>query len=124
MVKSLADALRILLYICFSKIIPDGFATCPQGGGQENQLFFSLAPFKEGTYSVEFSSSLSILQAFSICTAALDSRKVHELLNSCEEKTFGEPMIVENAGTSATNRIEGEVPRYISYPPLSPVGRV
>ncbi|KAF4349445.1 hypothetical protein G4B88_026225 [Cannabis sativa] len=94
--------------------------------GQENQLFFSLSPFKEGAYSVEFNSSLSILQAFSICVAALESRKLCERLdpsNSSEEKTCGEPILVENAGTSAGSVIEAEVPSYI-YPPLSPVGRV
>lgn len=95
---------------------------------QENQQVFSLSPFKEGIYSVEFNSSLSILQAFSICTAVLDSRKrceFSESRNPFEEKTFGEqPMLVQNAGTSGPSRIEGEVPRYMSYPPLSPVGRV
>ncbi|XP_062085084.1 uncharacterized protein LOC133791180 [Humulus lupulus] len=107
--------------------ITDRLELFPQEGGQENQLFFSLSPFKEGVYSVEFNSSLSILQAFSICIAALDSRKLcerSEPSKSLEEKTCGEPILVENAGTSAGSVIEAEVPSYISYPPLSPVGRV
>ncbi|PON80922.1 hypothetical protein TorRG33x02_232550 [Trema orientale] len=107
--------------------ITDRLELLTQGGGQEKQLFFSLAPFKEGIYSVEFNSSLSKLQAFSICIAALDCRKLCEHLepsNSCEEKTCTEPMLVENAGTSASSRVVEEVPRYVSYPPLSPVGRV
>ncbi|EXB30485.1 hypothetical protein L484_006035 [Morus notabilis] len=108
--------------------ITDRLELFTRGGMQENQQVFSLSPFKEGIYSVEFNSSLSILQAFSICTAVLDSRKrceVSESRNPFEEKTFGEqPMLVQNAGTSGPSRIEGEVPRYMSYPPLSPVGRV
>ena len=94
---------------------------------QEDQQVFSLAPFKEGSYSVEFHSTLSVLLAFSICTAVLDSKKQCELVessNSVEEKNIGEPILVQNAGTSGPSRTEAEVPRYVSYPPHSPVGRV
>lgn len=110
--------------------ITDRLELFTQGGVQENQHVFSLSPFKEGIYSVEFNSSLSILQAFSICTAALDSREQCDVLESSnpfEEKTFGDQqptMLVQNAGTSGPSRVDGEVPRYMSYPPLSPVGRV
>lgn len=103
------------------------FNTCQQGGAQSKPLF-SLAPFKDGVYSVEFSSPLSTLQAFSICIAVLDNRNLRELsepCNSLEEKTFGQTMhAVQNSGVSGTSRTEGDVPRYVSYPPLSPVGRV
>ncbi|KAF3443517.1 hypothetical protein FNV43_RR13201 [Rhamnella rubrinervis] len=99
-----------------------------EGGAQESQLLFSLAPFKDGVYSVEFSSSLSTLQAFSICIAVLDSRNLRELsepFNSLEEKSLGQTMHgLQNSGVSGTSRTEGDVPRYVSYPPLSPVGRV
>ncbi|XP_004295718.1 PREDICTED: uncharacterized protein LOC101313593 [Fragaria vesca subsp. vesca] len=99
--------------------IPDRFELCYQGV-QENQPALSLAPFKDGIYSVEFSSSLSVLQAFSICIAVLDSR------NLCEFSEFRESKAtVQDDGTSDPNQTEGEVPaRYASYPPLSPVGRV
>lgn len=97
-----------------------------QGGMQENQPFFSLAPFKDGIYSVEFNSSLSLLQAFSICIAVLDSRKaceVSEISSLFEEKACGETLADD--GKRPADRTEGEVPaRYVSYPPLSPVGRV
>lgn len=103
--------------------------TYPQGGLQENQPVFSLAPFKDGIYSVEFNSSLSVLQAFSICIAVLDSWKLCEFSESknvLEEKTCEETkVILQDDGISDPNRVEGEVPaRYVSYPPLSPVGRV
>ena len=93
---------------------------------QDNKPFLSLAPFKDGIYSVEFNSSLSLMQAFSICIAVWDSRKHCELsepVTSSEERTLGETIL--NDRISPPNPIEGEAPaRYVSYPPLSPVGRV
>lgn len=109
--------------------ITDRFELYHRGGLQENQPVFSLAPFKDGIYSVEFNSSLSVLQAFSICIAVLDSWKLCEFSESenlLEEKTFEETkVILQDDGISDPNQVEGEVPaRYVSYPPLSPVGRV
>ncbi|KAK2641860.1 hypothetical protein Ddye_023623 [Dipteronia dyeriana] len=101
-----------------------------QGGVQENQPpFFSLAPFKDDIYSVEFNSSVPHLEAFSICIAVLDSQKPcvsSESTDSFEEKTPVETMSVPNDGTTALDQSKGgEIPaRYVSYPPLSPVGRV
>ncbi|KAK4856552.1 hypothetical protein QYF36_018629 [Acer negundo] len=106
------------------------FELFSQGGVQENQLpFFSLAPYKDGIYSVEFNSSVKRLEAFSICIAVLDIRKPcvsSESSDSLEEKTPVESMSVPNDGRAAPDQSEGgEVPaRYVSYPPLSPVGRV
>ncbi|PPR91924.1 hypothetical protein GOBAR_AA28749 [Gossypium barbadense] len=97
-----------------------------QGGAQDNMPFFSLASFNDGIYSVEFNSSLSLVQAFSICIAVWDSGKHCELSESVplyEERTLGETIL--NDGTNEPNQIEGEGPaRYVSYPPISPVGRV
>ncbi|CAN1329135.1 hypothetical protein LINPERPRIM_LOCUS34580 [Linum perenne] len=93
----------------------DAFQLIPQGGEGENQSMFSLAPFKDGIQSVEFHSSLSTLQAFSLCIAAVDSKNLVEAR---------EPHIVLDATPEA--RIGKDVPaRYVSYPPpLSPAGRV
>lgn len=107
--------------------VTDKFELFSQEGVQVNQPLFSLAPFKDGIYSVEFSSSLSILQAFSICIAVLDSKKPCELSEqsvSFEEKTLGETTSMQNDRLTASNRIEEVPARYASYPPLSPVGRV
>ncbi|XVF19954.1 hypothetical protein REPUB_Repub11eG0155800 [Reevesia pubescens] len=97
-----------------------------QGGVQDNKPFFNLAPFKDGIYSVEFNSSLSLMQAFSICISVWDSRKhseVSESVTSSEERTLGETIL--NDRISAPNPNEGDAPaRYVSYPPVSPVGRV
>ncbi|XP_060175214.1 uncharacterized protein LOC132605947 [Lycium barbarum] len=41
---------------------------------EDNKPVLSLSTFKDGIYSVEFSSSLKVLQAFSICIAVLNGR--------------------------------------------------
>ncbi|KAA8549341.1 hypothetical protein F0562_001025 [Nyssa sinensis] len=67
----------------------------------DNRPVFSLSPFKDGIFSVEFNSSLSLLQAFSICVAVLNSRKPYELSelsNLSKEKSSGETTLVENDG--------------------------
>ncbi|KAF5751407.1 hypothetical protein HS088_TW02G00421 [Tripterygium wilfordii] len=103
------------------------FELYPQGGEQGNDPALALAPFKDGIYSVEFNSSLSLLQAFAVCIAVLDTRRPCELSESCalvEEKTSVENIIAQNDGIRASNLFGGEVPaRYASYPPHSPVGR-
>ncbi|GAV74502.1 DUF3527 domain-containing protein [Cephalotus follicularis] len=59
-----------------ARSIADRFELFSEGGGEENQPAFLMAPFKDGIYSVEFNSPVSLLQAFSICVAVLDSRKL------------------------------------------------
>ncbi|XP_002520458.2 uncharacterized protein LOC8279798 [Ricinus communis] len=116
---------------CSSKpcAISDKFELISQGSEEENRPVFSLAPFKDGIYSVEFNSSLSILQAFSLCIAVLDSKRLCETLESSnlnEGKTSLETILAQNDGIRvAPNGNDGEVPaRYVSNPPHSPVGRV
>lgn len=50
------------------------FELLPQGGEQDSMPVFSLSRFKDGIFSVEFSTSLKVLQAFSICIAVLNGR--------------------------------------------------
>ncbi|XP_021721053.1 uncharacterized protein LOC110688595 [Chenopodium quinoa] len=94
--------------------------------GQDNQPVLSLAPFKERIYSVEFSSSLSLLQAFAISISFIDSRRPPEISepSSIVEKISNEAGLFEVAmRTKASN--QGEAPAsYVAYPPHSPVGRV
>ncbi|XP_058008997.1 uncharacterized protein LOC110640645 isoform X2 [Hevea brasiliensis] len=109
--------------------IIDKFEFISQGGEEENQPVFSLAPFKDGIYSVEFNSSLSIIQAFSLCIAVIDSKKLCEIPGSCnlfEGKTSLETILARNDGIrGSTNRVDTDVPaKFVSYPPHSPVGRV
>ncbi|KAE8693073.1 putative serine/threonine-protein kinase [Hibiscus syriacus] len=99
-----------------------------QGGAHDKMPVFSLAPFSDGIYSVKFNSSLSLMQAFSICIAVWDSGnhcELSESVPSYEERTLGETMV--NDRTSEPNPIEaaaGAPARYVLYPPVSPVGRV
>lgn len=94
------------------------------GGLLDNQPFFSFAPFQDGIYSVEFNSSLSLLQAFAICIAVWDGKqlcKISELSDSIEDKTLQETIRVQRN----SSLVDGDAPaKYISNPPLSPVGRV
>ncbi|XP_022755849.1 uncharacterized protein LOC111303703 [Durio zibethinus] len=106
--------------------ISNQFELFYQGGLQGSKPFFSFALLKDEIYSVEFNSWLSHMQAFSICVAVWDSRKQCELsepVTSSEEATLGETIL--NDRIISPNPLEGEPPaRYVSYPPLSPVGRV
>lgn len=56
------------------ELTAERFELLSQGGEQDSAPFFSLSRFKDGIFSVEFSSSLKLLQAFSICIAVLNSK--------------------------------------------------
>lgn len=73
--------------------------------------FFSLSPLKEGIFSVEYNSSLSLLHAFSICISVIECRK------SCQHTELR---------TYVAKRVDDdEAPvTYASFPPLSLVERV
>lgn len=79
-------------------------------------------------YSIEFDSSLPLLQAFSICLAMIDCKNSSELSESSilfEAKTSGESKLMHNDRLWTTNLGEREDPaEHISCPPLSPFGRV
>ncbi|KAK3003386.1 hypothetical protein RJ639_018138 [Escallonia herrerae] len=104
------------------------FELFSQGKVGDTRPVFSLSSFKRGIFSVEFSSSLSLLQAFSICIAVLDNRKPSELSQLgtlFEEKLFEETTSLGVEETKDPNQVQVEVPaKYASCPPLSPVGRV
>lgn len=85
----------------------------PQGEEVEDGPLFILSPFKDHVYSVEFDSSLSFLQAFSICISILNCRKPYDL---SEISKLFEAEIVNTL--IAGDGIKGP------YPPVSPVGRI
>ncbi|XP_028775692.1 uncharacterized protein LOC114732561 [Neltuma alba] len=98
-----------------------------QVNGQDHVPAFSLTPLNHGIYSVSFDSSLSLLQAFSICIALVDSKMPYELSGSrnyVEGKTPRETLSMQNDGIKVLRKLEDIPASYISYPPLSPVGRV
>ncbi|KAF5954253.1 hypothetical protein HYC85_007109 [Camellia sinensis] len=96
----------------------------------DDRPIFSLSPFKDRIFSVEFNSSLSYLQAFSVCIAVLNSGKPYEVpeLNKLFEDNLSEeaPFVVVNDGIKSSNQVQPEVPAsHASYlPPILPVGRV
>lgn len=94
----------------------------------ETRPFFTLSSLRNGIVSVEFDSSISLLQAFSICIAVIDGKKSSELQQPCnlfQEKLTEETTSLEYNGMKAPKRVQVDVPaRYASHPPHSPVGRV
>uniref|UniRef100_A0A1J3ELJ1 Uncharacterized protein n=1 Tax=Noccaea caerulescens TaxID=107243 RepID=A0A1J3ELJ1_NOCCA len=69
------------------------------GEQAEEHPFLSFKPIKEGIYYVVYDSSLSQLQAFSICMALAESRKMSEIIlehkSSCDEhKARAESVLV------------------------------
>ncbi|XP_022944382.1 uncharacterized protein LOC111448846 [Cucurbita moschata] len=108
--------------------ITDQFKLFPQDGVPENHCILNLATFKDTIYSVEFDSSLSLLQAFSICLAMIDGKNSCELSETSilfEAKTSGESKLIHNDGLWTPNLAEREDPaEHITCPPLSPFGRV
>ncbi|KAK7325032.1 hypothetical protein VNO77_29061 [Canavalia gladiata] len=108
---------------------PHPFELFLQGNDQdqENQPAFSFSPFKAGVYSVAFDSSLSLLQAFSICIALVDGMIPYELTGSenyIEGKNSRESLLVQTDELKGFGKIEDIPASYVAYPPLSPVGRV
>ncbi|WOH08133.1 hypothetical protein DCAR_0727570 [Daucus carota subsp. sativus] len=94
-----------------------------EGGHQENKPSFSLSPFKTGVYSVEFNSSISLLQSFFMSIAFISSQKLHEIFEGMlDARSFTQPNIDKLEFPIA---IPGDIPaKYVTKPPPSPVGRV
>ncbi|XP_010454587.1 PREDICTED: uncharacterized protein LOC104736320 [Camelina sativa] len=93
------------------------------GEQPEEHPFLSFKPIKEGIYSVVYNPSLSQLQAFSICMALAESRKMSEITrehkSSCDEhKARAKNVLVPDQDSNPNGNNVGY------QPPLSPVGRV
>ncbi|KAL1217686.1 hypothetical protein V5N11_006426 [Cardamine amara subsp. amara] len=93
------------------------------GEQPEEHPFLSFKPIKEGIYSIVYNSSLSQLQAFSICMALAESRKMSEIILehkiSCDEHNARAGTVLFPDQNSMHN---GNSVGY--QPPISPVGRV
>ncbi|KAM1576361.1 hypothetical protein ACFX15_032161 [Malus domestica] len=101
---------------------PETFELFAEEGAQQNRPIFSLAPGKDGSYSIEFNTSLSLLQAFFICVVVISSCRpsdLSEVSNVLEAKEFQEPNLNRSNGIQVTGPA-----KYAPNPPLSPVGRV
>ncbi|XWS67162.1 hypothetical protein CRYUN_Cryun05aG0263500 [Craigia yunnanensis] len=100
-----------------------------QGEAQENRPIFRLVPHKSGIYAIEFSSSITALQAFFISVTVISCQKsseLPELSYLAEGKVIKETMVNGSLGMENEPTIVlGTVPaKYAPNPPHSPVGRV
>lgn len=99
-----------------------------QEESQQTTPFFKLSSLKNGIFSVEFSSNLSALQAFSICVAVSDSMMPSELQQATkfiEEKLDEEATLQDDCGLRTPKLVGVDVPaKFVSQPPHSPIGRV
>lgn len=94
---------------------------------QDNRPVFNFSHFEPGVYSVAFGSSLSPLQAFSICIAMVDGKLPYELSgsrNSIEGKNQAESLLVQTGELKGHGKSDDIPASYAAYPPVSPVGRV
>lgn len=111
-----------------SCLMPDCFELFTEGANQQDQPIFSLAQVEKGMYSIEFSSSISSLQAFFIGVTVISCQKSTDLLdvsNASGEKFQQEPRI----SSDVTKKIHTVPPgkthvKYTLSPPLSPFERV
>ncbi|KAI8556772.1 hypothetical protein RHMOL_Rhmol05G0281500 [Rhododendron molle] len=99
---------------------PDQFDLFNQGGGgSDNRPIFSLEPFEKGIYSVQFSPSISLLQAFSVCVAVISNQKSFDF---SEANHPSEAELLHESNATGCDRMKTPT-KYVPPPPLSPVGR-
>lgn len=106
---------------------PDEFKLFSQVG-LETQPVLRLKPYKDRIYSVEFDSSISLLQAFATSVAVLDCRRSFSDSSVVEGRASTSVNILEDHfRMKVANQSQGEaiIAGQVSYPPPhSPVGRV
>lgn len=90
-----------------------------------------MVPLNKEIYTVEFNTSVSLLQAFFISITVLSGQQLSDLseVNSLyESEAFREEPMMNEKGTkesSLANIVLGKMPaKYAPNPPHSPVGRV
>ncbi|KAK9157767.1 hypothetical protein Scep_004341 [Stephania cephalantha] len=108
---------------------PDHFVLFfERGAAQEKKPAFTLGTFNGGICTVNFSTSISSLQAFSICVALLQSTKLAELSEASspiKDKVVQDFSNTIRSRIKASSRIDGDAPStHIPFPPSSLVDRV
>lgn len=105
----------------------DGFCRIElfiQGGKAEKKHSFSMIPFKEDLYTIEFCSSITSLQAFAICIATLHSRNsIDALYYSAKHKRLEDPLYENYTKMNSMQNNGGPTCYEPHHPPFSPVGR-
>ncbi|XVF08200.1 hypothetical protein REPUB_Repub06bG0205900 [Reevesia pubescens] len=111
---------------CQACLDPNRLELYAQGEALQNRPIFSLVPHKNGIYAIEFSSSITALQAFSISVTVISCQKsidLPEFGSLHEGKVIKETMVNDSLGLE--NKPTINVPaKYAPNPPHSPVGRV
>lgn len=105
---------------------PDGsqrFDLLAQGRSREDRHAFSMVSFKEGLYTVEFRSSIALLQAFATCIVMLHGRYPSRMQVGVQASQ--EHALLANHKHKTRAASQGRAPTsYLPHrPPLSPVGR-
>lgn len=131
--------LRILDNHNQSRRMPMSLSACPnsdnfelfEGVTRQNRPIFSMVPLNKEIYSVEFNTSVSLLQAFFISVTVISGQQLSDLSEVSslyEAEALREEPMMNEKGTkksSITNIDLGKVPaKYAPNPPHSPVGRV
>lgn len=87
-----------------------------------------MLPIEKGIYSIEFSPSISLVQAFFICVTVISCQKSSDLaeqINMSKEKFLQECRNTDDGMKKIRTTVLGEAPvKYTPCPPVSPVGRV
>ncbi|XP_057778041.1 uncharacterized protein LOC130996765 [Salvia miltiorrhiza] len=96
-----------------------------QGGEQKGRPVFSLKPFSDEFYSIEMDPSISLLEAFATSVAYLTSRKIPEIIDGKGESEAEHVPGADNRRKTASTSFKEQIPaKYVTCPPLSPVGRI
>ncbi|CAN6289921.1 unnamed protein product [Urochloa humidicola] len=99
------------------------FELLAQGRSREDRHAFSMTSFKEGLYTVEFRSSIALLQAFAMCIVMLHGRYPSRM--QVASQSAQEHDLFADHELKAMAASQGRAPTsYVPHrPPLSPVGR-
>ncbi|KAI3474158.1 hypothetical protein Pfo_028946 [Paulownia fortunei] len=100
-----------------------------EGEEQRSKPVFSLKPFSNGFYSIELDASISLLEAFAMCVAHVTCWKFPEIIDAkglSDAEHFPEATIgTDKRKTPTTFQEQLPAPaKYVTCPPLSPVGRI
>ncbi|KAL5210885.1 hypothetical protein ABZP36_006508 [Zizania latifolia] len=95
-----------------------------QGRSREDRHAFSMVSFKEGLYTVEFRSSIALLQAFAMCIVMLHGKHPSRMQVGVQASQEHAPL-ADHKLDKVVAASQGRAPAsYVPHrPPLSPVGR-
>ncbi|KAI3474792.1 hypothetical protein Pfo_030051 [Paulownia fortunei] len=98
-----------------------------EGEEQRSKPVFSLKPFRNGFCSIELDASISLLEAFAMCVAYVTCSKFPEIIDAkglSDAEYFPEATIGTDKRKTPTIFQEQLPAKYVTCPPLSPVGRI